>query len=210
MSSVHISLVLPLDHIPVGLHNLDKPWKRVLLSNLHPKHVPYRKITTFWVQGIQIDQGPVVVSNRMVTENSTLAQISNSHLFKSLEEAGREKLLQGSKSASFEKGQVVVREGDPGGILYLVKSGTVGVHTTRKGASVHLATLGRGACFGEVALLSNRPRTATVIANEDCTLLCFDKNLIEEVLDAYPKVRKLLETVLLGRAQDTIEKLSRS
>jgi len=60
-----------------------------------------------------------------------------------------------------------------------------------------------------VALLSGRPRTATVVAVEPCTMLCFPKRQIEEILNAYPKVRKLLETVVLGRARDTIEKITR-
>jgi hypothetical protein len=40
-------------------------------------------------------------------------------------------------------------------------------------------------------------------------MLCFPKRLIEDILTEYPKVRKLLETVVLGRARDTIEKITR-
>ena len=73
-----------------------------------------------------------------------------------------------------------------------------------------MATLGRGACFGEVALLTKQPRTATVVAMENCRLLRFNRKEIEEVLDAYPKVKKLLQAIVVGRAKDTIEKLSRN
>jgi CRP-like cAMP-binding protein len=110
---------------------------------------------------------------------------------------------------TFEKGQVVVREGDPGEALYLIRKGQVEVNTTRSGKQIQLATLGPGACFGEVALLSGRPRTATVVAAEACTMLCFHKNKIDEILVEYPKVRKLLESIVLGRARDTIEKITR-
>ncbi|MCC6748091.1 MAG: cyclic nucleotide-binding domain-containing protein [Deltaproteobacteria bacterium] len=145
----------------------------------------------------------------MSYEDSGLASIAESHLFRSLDETGQRRLLAACRRVSFQPGQVIVREGDPGEALYLVKDGWVRVHTTRAGRDIPLATLGRGACFGEVALLSGRPRTATVSAVNRCTLLCFQRTQIEEVLDAYPKVRRLLESMVLGRARDTIEKLTR-
>lgn len=143
------------------------------------------------------------------TEDSGLEVITGSHLFKSLDAEGRARLMKGAASVHFDANQVVVREGDPGEALYLIRQGVVDVHTLRDGERIHLATLGPGACFGEVALLSGRPRTATVVAREDCTLLCFYRNQIEEILVAYPKVRKLLESVVLGRARATIEKITR-
>jgi len=143
------------------------------------------------------------------TEDSTLAAITNSHLFKSLDEQGRKRLLDTATTVSFDTGQVVVREGDPGEALYIIKSGAVQVATTRDAQQVPLARLGRGACFGEVALLSGAPRTATVVAVEHATLLCFHRQAIEDLLNTYPKVRKLLESVVQGRARDTIEKITR-
>jgi CRP-like cAMP-binding protein len=142
-------------------------------------------------------------------EDSGLATVTGSHLFKSLDEEGRARLLDGASKVSFGEGQVIVREGDPGEALYLIKQGMVNVHTTRAGQQIQLAKLGPGACFGEVALLSGRPRTATVVAGESSTLLCFHKAQIDETLVAYPKVRKLLESIVLGRAKDTIEKITR-
>jgi CRP-like cAMP-binding protein len=146
----------------------------------------------------------------MVTEDSTVAEISNSHLFKSLEAEGREALLKDATTVAFDPGEVIVREGDPGDALYLIKKGTVRVHTTMGDNSVPLATLGRGACLGEVAVLSNSPRTATAVAEERCVLIRFSRQQIEDVLQQYPKVRKLLETVVMGRARDTIQKLGRN
>ena len=143
------------------------------------------------------------------TEDSTLAAISDSHLFKSLDDEGRHRLLETSTGVAFEAGQVIVREGDPGEALYIIKEGTVEVKTSSQDQEVSLARLSRGACLGEVALLSGRPRTATVVAEEHCTLLCLHRQSIEDVLNTYPKVRKLLESVVKGRARDTIEKITR-
>ena len=142
-------------------------------------------------------------------EDSGLETITGSHLFKSLDEEGRQRLLREATAVSYDQGQIIVREGDPGEALYLIRQGQVEVFTTRDGENIQLATLGPGACFGEVALLSGRSRTATVITAEPCTLLCFYRNRIEDILIAYPKVRKLLESMVLGRARDTIEKINR-
>lgn len=143
-------------------------------------------------------------------DDSGLQAVTGSHLFKSLDEEGRARLMQGATTVQFDADQVVVREGDPGEALYLIRKGMVDVYTTREGERIRLASLGPGACFGEVALLSGRPRTATVVATETCTMLCFYRNQIEETLIAYPKVRKLLESIVLGRAKATIEKITGS
>lgn len=139
-------------------------------------------------------------------EMATLIQ--NSHLFKSLDAGGREKALAGGTLRQANAGDVILREGETGDEFYLVKSGSVSVTTSMQGSLVHLATLQRGGFFGEVALLSGQPRTATVTALEPCELVVFDKALIERLLDEYPKVRAVLEAIILGRARNTIERLS--
>ncbi|MCA9668231.1 MAG: cyclic nucleotide-binding domain-containing protein, partial [Myxococcales bacterium] len=145
----------------------------------------------------------------MTTEDSVLSAITDSHLFASLDDEGRRRLMDGARTVHFDGEQVIVREGDPGEALYVVKDGKVRVTTTKDGVAVHLATLERGACFGEVSLLSGRPRTATVVADGRCTMLAFSRVQIEELLDAFPKVRRRLETMVIGRAKDTMRKLTR-
>jgi len=103
---------------------------------------------------------------------------------------------------------VILQEGETGDEFYLVKSGTVRVSTRQGGDEVALANLQRGGFFGEVAVLSGQPRTASVTALEPVELVVFDKALIERLLSEYPKVRTLLEAIILGRARNTIERLS--
>jgi CRP/FNR family transcriptional regulator, cyclic AMP receptor protein len=136
--------------------------------------------------------------------------IDNSHLFKSLDEEGRLRALRESSLKTFPKGTAVLREGEPGDEFYLIASGTVRVQTTRTDDEhpVELATLGRGAFFGEVSVLTGRPRTATVTALEEVLVVVFSQALVERLLEAYPRVRKLLDAIVLGRARDTIEKIS--
>jgi CRP-like cAMP-binding protein len=145
----------------------------------------------------------------MIKDPSVVAEIADSHLFKSLDAAGREQLMANATAVQFAAEEVIVREGDPGEVMYLIQDGGVRVSTAREGRPVQLARLGRGACIGEVALLSGRARTATVIADRACTLLAFPKPAIDDVLQAYPKVRMLLERIVSGRARNTIEVLKK-
>ena len=64
---------------------------------------------------------------------------------------------------TYEAGHVIVREGEPGDIFYMIDSGSVDVFIKAKG-SKPVATLQRGKFFGELALLSSDVRTASCIA----------------------------------------------
>ncbi|MBI5525383.1 MAG: cyclic nucleotide-binding domain-containing protein [Deltaproteobacteria bacterium] len=134
------------------------------------------------------------------------AFIQNSYLFKSLDEAGQEMVMRAGKIFCFQTGEVMVQEGEPGDMLYIIKSGAVDVFTTRDGKEILLATLSRGACVGEVSLLTGTPRTATVRAKEPVTAIGIAQYDIMEILSQYPKVKKLLESIVMARAEDTIEK----
>lgn len=136
--------------------------------------------------------------------------IKNSHLFKSLDEEGRIRALRESSLHTFPRGTVILREGEPGDEFYLIAAGNVRVETTRTDDEhpVELATLGRGAFFGEVSVLTGRPRTATVTAVDEVLVVVFSRDLVERLLEAYPRVRKLLDAIVLGRARDTIEKIT--
>ena len=134
--------------------------------------------------------------------------VQSSHLFKSLDDAGRRELIESGYVVTYKPGQVLVKQGDVGSAMYLVMQGKIAVETERgAGTSITLAELGRGACIGEVALLTGGPRTATVKALDEVKVVAFEKHRVQRVIDTYPKVRALLEAMIEGRARDTVEKL---
>lgn len=133
--------------------------------------------------------------------------VLGSHLFKSLDETGRQHLLESGFVMRFDAGDVIVREGDVGETMYLIMDGTVRVETSAAAGTVQLAELGRGACIGEVSVLTGSPRTATVTALTPVTAVTFARHRILRLLERHPKVRALLETLVEGRARDTIEKI---
>lgn len=133
--------------------------------------------------------------------------VGRSHLFKSLDDAGRQHLLESGFVMRFDPGDVILREGDRGETMYLVTEGTVRVETQAPNGTLQLAELGRGACVGEVSVLTGSPRTATVTAITPVTAVTFARHRIQRLLDENPKVRAILDTLVEARARDTVEKL---
>jgi MFS family permease len=83
-----------------------------------------------------------------------------------------ERVARNLVPVSAAKGGRVIREGDPGDRFYAIVDGTVDVDV---GGRV-IATEGPGSCFGEIALLHDVPRTATVTAIDDLRLLALDRD----------------------------------
>ncbi len=133
--------------------------------------------------------------------------VKGSFLFRSLDDAARRELTDRGVVMVFAAGRVILREGAPGADFFLIDRGVVEVATTADGRAVPLATLQRGAFFGEVSMLTGMPRTATVTALTDVSVVRFDRADIDAILDKKPSARKLLEAMIAGRAKDTADKV---
>ncbi|MBW1821363.1 MAG: cyclic nucleotide-binding domain-containing protein [Deltaproteobacteria bacterium] len=71
----------------------------------------------------------------------------------------------------FNKDDIIIKEGDPGREMYIIKSGSVDVVKSDGDREIILSTLSRGDFFGEMAILENIDRTATVKAKETSRLI---------------------------------------
>lgn len=133
--------------------------------------------------------------------------MEQSHLFRTLDANGRGHLLQAGYVLELGPEEVLIQEGEEGQVMYLVLDGQLRVETGTGTNAVGLAALGRGACVGEVAVLSGRPRTATVRAIAESRVLAFEAHRIQRVLAAHPDVRARLEALVDARARDAADKL---
>lgn len=98
---------------------------------------------------------------------------------------------------TFEAGREVFHEGDAGDACYVIESGQVEVvkHDPADGREIVLATVGRGKVIGEMALIDNQPRMATVRAVEDTVLLVVPREAFQGRLEKLdPVTRRLLDT----------------
>jgi CRP-like cAMP-binding protein len=126
---------------------------------------------------------------------------ATSALFRPLDAKQRVDLVRRFVSVEMAPKQAVIREGDPGAGLYVVLRGEVSV--TRFGDPQPVAQLGPSEVFGEIALLTHEPATATVSAGEQgASLLFLSRDYFERLLAAVPEVRSYFERLSEDRLLD--------
>ena len=95
-------------------------------------------------------------------------------------------------------GTAVIREGEPGDRFYVVADGEVEVTV----GGTHVKTLGRGDCFGEIALIRNAPRMATVTARSHCILDALDKDSFVTVVTGHCLSADALDDLVQSRLEE--------
>ena len=139
--------------------------------------------------------------------------VTASPMFEVLTAEERDALIKQMELEQHNEGDVVIAEGDPGSSMYVIAHGEVKVYTRGaggKGGSVYLAKLGEGEFFGEVSVLTGKPRTATITASKPTELLRLDKDKLDNALAKYPGIRKVLDDFYKKRAKHTVEAMIES
>jgi serine/threonine-protein kinase len=103
---------------------------------------------------------------------------------------------------SFERDDIIIREGDPGDAAYIIVEGRCAVQRETPAGTHTLRVIGPGDVFGEMAILTEGPRTATVVAVEPTTVLVVTSQVLEQEMAALkPWIATLLKS-LAGRFRD--------
>jgi hypothetical protein len=132
----------------------------------------------------------------------------NTPLFEGLSEDELMAVIQGLNFESFAAGDIVVAEGAPGASMYIITTGRVKAFVKdRKGHYRLVKELLEGDFFGEVSVLTGRPRTATITAADDCEVLELDRPTLDAITEKYPRVHEVLKKFHEKRAQATVEAL---
>ena len=92
-----------------------------------------------------------------------------------------------------------MREGEPGNCAYLIQAGRVVVYNENKGKPVELARLGVGEIFGEMALATDKTRSATVKAVEDATLIMITREVLDKKLARSDSTIQAIMLMLIKR-----------
>lgn len=119
--------------------------------------------------------------------------------FARLNDKQRRYLATRVRSRKVAPGTLVIRQGDRGKSCYLLRSGCAEVLVSENGSERVLSKLEAGATFGEIALLTNAARTASVRTVEDSELLELDKATLDELLDQGDEVAEELVRLMRGR-----------
>lgn len=109
---------------------------------------------------------------------------------------------------AFEKGKVIIKEGDTQAQAYLIQSGKVGVFTMIDDRKVELAVLGVGEIVGEMALISDGLRSASVEALEDCNLILISRPEFEERLSNSDRAIRAVVKMLTKRVAESNTSIS--
>jgi len=112
------------------------------------------------------------------------------------------------RPVKYRSGEVILTEGAPGDVMYLIEWGRVEVLSKTDGRSRVLAILGEGDFFGEMALLTGSPRSATVRAVTDVDLLALYQPDFDELVLKYPTLTVTLGRVLSQRLNRADEHLA--
>jgi CRP-like cAMP-binding protein len=137
----------------------------------------------------------------------TLRFFANARFLRMLDTEGRKRLLAAAEARRYQDGEIVVREGEPGDALYVIVSGLAAVSADNLGAEKALNELADGQFFGEMAVITNQPRSATVTAKGELQLLRIPKDAVLSILKDYPKVREVVAKIGVARTEDTLEKM---
>ncbi|PYN37978.1 MAG: hypothetical protein DME01_03265 [Candidatus Rokuibacteriota bacterium] len=132
-------------------------------------------------------------------------------LFRPLTAEQRDLLLDSATEQSFTAGHVLIRESDPPDRLFVILSGRVRVLEVASDSPVELIVgeLGVGEILGELSVLRNQPRSATVVAIERTHCLVIPQTEFLKVLQSSAELSVSLLRMLAGRLYETDRRLSR-
>ncbi|MEO8384015.1 MAG: Crp/Fnr family transcriptional regulator [Betaproteobacteria bacterium] len=108
----------------------------------------------------------------------------------------------------YEKGDIVVRQGDVADSFFVIASGQVKVYMTEGEREVILKTLSAGDFFGELPMLDMEPRSASVAAIERCHLQTLSYKALQRAMEDSPDIAKRVLETLAKRLRDADRKIS--
>ena len=129
-------------------------------------------------------------------------------LLSSLNEQQLETLAAGSARRNFPKGRTIVAEGEPSQSLYILLSGRAKVQRSdSEGKEVILAVLGSGDFFGEMSLIDEAPRSASVITLESCDFMSINKEAFRSMLMQSPEMAMAVMKGMVRRLREADKKI---
>ena len=150
----------------------------------------------------------------MQTGEDTAALLASLEVFSELEARELEQVAQVAVPRSFDRGEVIFREGDSGDTCYVVRSGSVSIQREHRGPgeagpgrTLALAELRAGAMFGELAVFGGEVRSATAEALEPTAVVAILAADIQRVLRSDPEIALKMLSALAARVRRANERL---
>jgi EAL domain-containing protein (putative c-di-GMP-specific phosphodiesterase class I) len=105
----------------------------------------------------------------------------------------------------FKSGEIIMRQGSKGDCAYIIEDGVVEIYIEREGGKIqNVGTRGPGSIIGEMAIVDDAPRTATVRAVRDCKMLEISRDDFVQRLNTADPVIQMITQIILTRYRDTL------
>jgi len=134
------------------------------------------------------------------TEVQSLRQVP---MFRDVDPARLKLLAFTSERVQFASGQRFFSQGDPSDAAYVILDGRASVLLNTPSGDIQVAELGSNALVGEMGILSDTPRSATIMAAEPTTALRIDKRVFLELLAQFPQMSLAIMRELAMRLERT-------
>lgn len=130
--------------------------------------------------------------------------LKNAELFKGLKDEELQRLSEILKERVYPPNTAIVREGAQGDSMFIIKEGKVDIKKREPslGMDLTIASLDSGSVFGEMALLTGNPRTATVVATQPTTVFVLEKETFERLLTEHPSISISLNKIVAKRIEE--------
>jgi hypothetical protein len=136
-------------------------------------------------------------------QSGSARQIVVSPLFRDFSVDEMVAVIQGLKLLSYEAGEIIIGEGEPGESMYMLTAGRVkAFKRNAAGRNAPLGEMSEGAFFGEISVITGQPRTATVVAATSCELLELDRPALDAIAETHPHVMDVLREHASRRLQN--------
>jgi CRP-like cAMP-binding protein/CheY-like chemotaxis protein len=130
-------------------------------------------------------------------------------IFRMLSKESIDFIVERLKFKTFGTNEIICKIGDPGDTMYIIISGSVDVIITdQEGNEQIVATSGPGDYFGEMALLTGEPRSATVRTREDSEMFLLVQKDFDVILERFPSISLSMSKVVSKRLRETLSKAS--
>src|SRR5262245_61419207 len=142
-------------------------------------------------------------------EPATLHFLQRIKLFSGLSSDECQEVVKRMKRRDFPPNQFIVREGAPGNSMFFITAGLVEVRKkdATTGIDFLLTEMGPGQNFGEMSLLTGKPRTATVTATQPTTCAVLEQKDFQDLFMSYPKIGLALTTILAERVESASQQV---
>lgn len=130
---------------------------------------------------------------------------TNAKLFSSLDAAGVARLADIARKITYKPNDTVVEQGAAADTFFIIVQGGVRVITDGRDEDKEVARLGIGGFFGEMGILNDEPRSATIRAIGDTSCLVFDKADVLAVFEDYPQILHGLGSIGVERGGKLVD-----